>query len=336
MRDRDGLYAADLLAFAISHLDFFSWLGEVGAATTDAICRHFKVVERPVDVLLTLCRAKGFVVSDEKGSHRLTPVAREHLVRESPYFLGAYYDSMRNRPVARDYESVFRSGKPANWASQADRQDWHQAMLEEAFAKEFTAAMNCRGLALGQALARKVSPLFDDRRHVLDVGGGSGIYAATLLARYARLTATVLEQAPVDAIARQAVADYGLGDRIDVQTANMFSDPWPPADAVLLSNVLHDWDVPEVRRILERCADCLPEDGLVLIHEVFIDDDKCGPLPAAEYSALLMQVTQGKCYTPSEYGALLAACGFQPGAYQSTLGDRGFVTARRSGGRIGS
>jgi hypothetical protein len=47
----------------------------------------------------------------------------------------------------------------------------------------------------------------------------------------------------------------------------------------------------------------------------------------AEYSALLMNVTQGKCYTPKEYGAILRELGFQTQPYQDTIGDRGFFTA---------
>ena len=64
-----------------------------------------------------------------------------------------------------------------------------------------------------------------------------------------------------------------------------------------------------------------------MIHEAFINNDKTGPLPVAEYSALLMNVTQGKCYTPAEYGEILAESGFEVGEYQDTIADRGFMTA---------
>ena len=64
-----------------------------------------------------------------------------------------------------------------------------------------------------------------------------------------------------------------------------------------------------------------------MIHEAFIYNDITGPLPVAEYSALLMNVTQGKCYTPAEYGEILAESGFEVGEYQDTFADRGFMTA---------
>ena len=56
-------------------------------------------------------------------------------------------------------------------------------------------------------------------------------------------------------------------------------------------------------------------------------DIDAGPLPVAEYSAMLMHGCQGKCYTPAEYGAILAELDFEVGAYEDTIADRGFMTA---------
>ena len=131
----------------------------------------------------------------------------------------------------------------------------------------------------------------------------------------------------MDAIARVEIAKHGLQEKIDVITADMFDVDWPDCDVLLLSNVLHDWDLPEVRALLKKSARALPTGGLLVIHEAFINDDKTGPLPVAEYSALLMNVTQGKCYTPAEYGEILAESGFEVGEYQDTIADRGFMTA---------
>jgi 3-hydroxy-5-methyl-1-naphthoate 3-O-methyltransferase len=52
-------------------------------------------------------------------------------------------------------------------------------------------------------------------------------------------------------------------------------------------------------------------------------------LPVAEYSALLMHSTQGKCYSVREYAEMLSDVGFEPGAYRDTAADRGFLTAVR-------
>ena len=259
LRYRDGQYASELLAAAIVHLDFFSWLHRNPGVTTKTLCSHFEFADRPADVLLTLSRANGFIRTNNSDNHELTQLAHEHLVKGSPWYLGPYYMPLKDSPVVQNFLKVLRTGKPANWRAKADGNDWHQSMLSEEFAREFTALMNCRGFAFGQALATALAPLLNGRSHLLDIGGGSGIYAATLVAAHPHLNATVVEQAPVDAITRQSIKEHGFEGKIEVVTADMFTEAWPSgADVHLLSNVLHDWDFPEVREILSQSSNTLP------------------------------------------------------------------------------
>ncbi len=327
LRYRDRQYAAELIASALLHFDFFSWLAAHEGAGPDEMGSHFGFAARPLDVLLTLCRANGFLTTDSAGGCRLTSLGREYLVKDSPWYLGPYYAPVRDTPITQGYLKVLRTGKPANWQAKTDTSDWHASMLDPEFARSFTDLMNCRGTVFGQVLAQSLTPLLEGRPRLLDVGGGSGIYASALVAAHPHLTATVLEQPPVDAITRGEIARHGLDARIHVLTGDMFEGPWPETDVLLLSNVLHDWDFPEVRRLLEKAAAALSSGGLLVIHEAFISDDKTGPLPVAEYSALLMNITQGKCYSAAEYGTILTELGFAIGPYQDTIADRGFMTA---------
>ncbi len=331
LRYRDRQYAAELLAAALLHLDLFTWLSKNEPADTEGIHRQFGLAARPADVLLTLLRSQGFLRTRSNGDHELTPLAREHLVQGSPWYLGPYYAPLKDSPVVGCFLEVLRSGRPANWYARQDGTDWHASMRSESFARDFTALMNCRGLALGQALAAALAHHLPSPARVLDVGGGSGIYAATLAQAHPTLTATVVEQTPVDDIARQSIEAWGLPHRIQVVTADMFAEPWPDAHNVhLLSNVLHDWDLPEIRALLRQSANALPPGGLLVIHEAFLNDAKTGPLPVAEYSALLMHGTMGRCYSAAEYRSVLLEVGFVPGPYADTVADRGFITAVKS------
>jgi len=98
----------------------------------------------------------------------------------------------------------------------------------------------------------------------------------------------------------------------------------------LFSNVLHDWDEPEVNSLLRRSFGALPQGGRLLIHDAFINDDKTGPLPVAEYSTILMHSTHGKCYATSEYAGFLSSAGFRDVTFTATAADRGLMTARKT------
>jgi SAM-dependent methyltransferase len=325
-RYRDGIVAVDLLGAAIAHLDFFTWLAD-HPSTLGAICAHFETHPRPTDVMMTLFTAMGLVTS-AGGCFHLTLRAREHLVTTSPWNLGPYFISMQDRPQTHDMLKVLRTGKPANWGSY-DAQAWAEAMERPDFAAQFTAAMDCRGVLLGPALAKQLD--LSDSTALLDVAGGSGIYACSIVTRHPHLRAAVLEKVPVDRIAREAIARQGCAEKVEVIAGDIFKETWPLGfDVHLISNVLHDWAEPAVLDLLRKSHAALPRGGRLVIHDAFINAEKTGPLHVAEYSALLMQITEGKCYSIGEMRSYLATTGFDWHTHGDTAVSRGFIVAERA------
>jgi hypothetical protein len=50
----------------------------------------------------------------------------------------------------------------------------------------------------------------------------------------------------------------------------------------------------------------------------------------AEYSALLMQITEGKCYSIGEMRSYLATAGFEFRKHQTTAVARGYILAEKA------
>ncbi len=322
-RHRDGIAAVDLLAVAIAHLDFFTWLAE-HPGTLGAICAQFGIHPRPADVMMTLLAAQG-LVTQSGGCFHLTLRAREHLVAGSRFNLAPYYASMKDRGPTLDMLKVLRTGKPANWGSY-DPQAWAQAMERPDFAAQFTAAMDCRGVLLGPALAKGLD--LSGCKALLDIAGGSGIYACCIAAANPDLRAAVLERPPVDRIARECIEKQQCSARVEVIAGDIFKGALPGGfDAHLWSNVLHDWDEPEVRALLAKSHAALPSGGLVVVHDAFINVEKNGPLHIAEYSALLMNITEGRCYSVAEIRRYLSDAGFEWVAQKPTAVGRGYIAA---------
>ncbi len=323
-RYRDAIAAVDLMGVAIAHLDFFTWL-EGHPATLGMICAHFEIHERPADVMMSLFAAQG-LIQQNGGVWILTLRGREHLVASSPWNLAPYYVSMKDRQPTLDMLKVLKTGKPANWGSY-DAQAWAQAMERADFAKSFTAAMDCRGILLGPALAKKLD--LSAHTALLDIAGGSGIYACAIKARHPHVKATVFERPPVDRIARESIAKHAV--EVEVVAGDMFKDPLPAGyDAHLWSNVLHDWDEPTVCSLLVKSAQALPSGGLVIIHDAFLNKEKTGPLHVAEYSALLMNISEGRCYGLAEMAKYLFEAGFEWVDHQPTAVARSFIVARKA------
>jgi 3-hydroxy-5-methyl-1-naphthoate 3-O-methyltransferase len=312
-RYRESLTAVDALTAAIVHLDLFTALAD-SPADLATICQRFAIHPRPADTLCTLLVANGLLRRDGNGILHVTDTAREFLVSGGPFDARPYYASIADKAGVADFLTVLRTDRPANWPGEEGEADWHAAMRTEAFAESFTAAMDCRGRVLGPGLVAALAgnkPGSQPHR-LLDVGGGSGVYSIAVARSFPQARATVLEASPVDGIARRTISAAGLDRRIDVVTADMFTDSWPADhDTHLFSNVLHDWSEADCRRLLAKSVAALPHGGRLLIHDMLLDDDKSGPLWAAEYSVLLTTVTQGRLYSAAEIGSWLVDLGMR-------------------------
>ena len=260
----------------------------------------------------------------------LTERAREHLVGSSPWFLGPYFPKPADRPIARDLIEMLRSGQPANFASRKDEADWHRAMETESFAEEFTAAMDCRGLWLGPALASGLD--LSRSRRMLDIAGGSGVYACALAARFTTSRRRYSRNRRSTGSPGKRLRSAAISSRVDVVAGDILNEPLPAGyDVHLFSNVLHDWDEPVVERLVHASAEALAPGGLLIVHDAFLNARKDGPIDIAAYSVLLMHVTQGRCYSVAEMAVWLGRAGFEePSQVPSGAGRSALVARRRS------
>lgn len=201
-------------------------------------------------------------------------------------------------------------------------------MEREASARSLTLALAGRAKNVAPLLAR-VAPLAD-RTHLLDVGGGTGIYAIACLQAHPHLRASVWDRPEVLKVAREMADEHGVGDRLELVPGDMFADPVPGGpDAILLSNILHDWDVPECRTLVGRLARTLRSGGVLMVHDVYLDDDLGGPLPIALYSAALFTLTEGRAYSAAEYRAWMEEAGLGVGVVVPTLVHCGMLAGIR-------
>jgi hypothetical protein len=198
-------------------------------------------------------------------------------------------------------------------------------MDQETAARKLTLALAGRARNVAPVLAERVS--LADARVLLDVGGGTGIYSIACLHKNPGLRAIVWDRPQVLKVAAEMAHQAGVTDRLELRPGDMFADPIPSdCDVMLVSNILHDWDVPECRTLVGRLAAGMPSNGRLMIHDAFLNDALDGPLNVALYSANLFCLTEGRCYSAAECGAWLSEAGLKPQAVIATLADCGVLT----------
>jgi acetylserotonin N-methyltransferase len=122
-------------------------------------------------------------------------------------------------------------------------------------ARRVASAMQSHSLPAAIALA--LNGNFDGVTRLLDVGGGSGCFTVAAAQAHPHLRCTVMELPAMCEVARGYIEAGGVTDRVDTRAIDMFRQPWPGGyDALLFSNVWHDWNVRTCRWLAARATRC--------------------------------------------------------------------------------
>lgn len=326
IRLRDSIYAPDLLIAAAGCMDLFTVIHSMCPDFRE-VCAHFGLDERCADVMLTYFVSLELITIVD-GTYTLTEKASEFLTSTSPRSLLPYYATQKERPIVEKMMHALKTGEPQSWGAKKDEPDWAKAMEDPGFADRFTAGMDSRGAFYAPGIIRN----FDFGRYgsVLDVGGASGIYVASILQHYPDLTGGILEKSPVDRIAEVAVLKKGMQDKIRIYEGDMFESIPTGFDIHLFSHVLHDWNMEQNTVLIRNSFGSLNRGGVIMIHDAHLNADKTGPLSVAEYSVLLMFSTCGKSYSVSELGEAMEAAGFTEIRETKTTGNRSIITGHKN------
>lgn len=317
-----GNYAMELLTAAVAHFGVFDRLA-AGPLTACELQAATGLGQRQFCVLLTGLKALKLLEECESRVQP-TPLAREHLTPGQPLDVSDYIRLGAQSPGVLALVEHMRTSKLAGAAKDDDRAVFiykdglDSAMEDDAPARHFTLMLAGRAKNIAPVLAQKVD--LSNANCLLDIGGGTGLYTIAFLQRYPHLKAIVFDRPAVLKVATEFAHQYGVAGRVECHAGDMFTDSFPAeCDVHLLSNVLHDWDIPDCRRLIAKSAAALPAGGRLLIHDVLLHDDHSGPLYPALFSIALMIITEGRNYSGAEYKAWLTEAGLTPGEPVPTL-----------------
>ena len=125
---------------------------------------------------------------------------------------------------------------------------------------------------------------------LLDVGGGSGIFAAEYARRTPDLKAFVFDLPPTLEIARSILRAEGLENAVEYTPGDYRLDPFPgPVDTILISNVLQTESEENALLILRKAYEALRPGGMLLVHGT-MSEASGAPSPGLALHSLLMYV----------------------------------------------
>jgi predicted O-methyltransferase YrrM len=181
----------------------------------------------------------------------------ELLPGDAPLWAWRRRKALRPNPAA----AAWATGRTVN-ADNAER--WAIYMHQESFPM---------GFALHELA------LFPAASKILDVAAGAGSVCVALALKDSTLQLSLVELPGSVAFAERMVARYDLGGRIVCLGRNMFEDAWPEGyDAVIFTNIFHDWDDERCMELARRAYASLRSGGKVILQEALLGDGEPTPL----------------------------------------------------------
>jgi len=269
--------------------------------------------------LLRALAAAGIFHEDEGQLFSLTPLGTG-LCSGVP---GSQHDWARYsvgppawRAWGRLLESV-RSGESAFQGAHG-MDVWRFRLENPDDAALFDAAMNESSEEIAALVLRAYE--FGRFRHVVDVGGGNGVFLARLVAAHPESAGTLVDQTHVIEGAAHIFQSAGVGDRCRAMAGNFFEALPTGGDAHLLKFVLHNWEDDDALKILQTIRQSIEPQGRLLIIERTLARPNEGV--EAKFSDLNMLVHPGgKERTLSQYAGLLEAARFRLNTAIPLLGE---------------
>ncbi len=268
-----GFWASKTVLSAVE-LELFTQLGDT-SMTGEEIGERLELHPRAIYDFLDTLVALRFLERDGDGSegrYRNTAETAAFLDKRSPTYVGGILE-MCNARLYRfwgDLTEALKTGAPQNEIKHTGHAVFDELYSDPARLEQFMEAM--QGISLGNfhMLAEKFD--FSKYETVCDVGGATGQLCTILATHHPHLRCTSYDLPVVAPIADKAVSRAGLAERVAVASGDFFTDPFPAADVITMSLILHDWNLDRKMHLIRSAYEALPEGGAFIVIENLIDD----------------------------------------------------------------
>jgi predicted O-methyltransferase YrrM len=296
-----GYYWETKILLTAITLDLFSALDGRSDSPSE-LAQRLSLDERALSLVLHALAAMRILTKHE-GRFANTSVARKHLVKASPDYVGhllVLHDSEWMN--WGKLEETIRTG-----VSPVRR---HVFETDPEMGANVLAVLDRIGRGSGGNLAKFLQ--LDGVERMLDVGGGAGTNAIAFCREYPHLRATVFDLPSTLQVTERSIKEAGLEDRIAVMPGNFNTDSLGGRyDLVLLSDVLHYQDAQTNAGLVRKAFAHLTDTGRLVIKDRFLDPDRTSPAWTTAFAVhILVNTEEGECFTTQAAMDWMTRAGF--------------------------
>lgn len=303
----NGFRGARVLMSAIE-LGVFSVLAD-RSMTLEATANRLGLHPRGAHDFLDALVALGLLERTETGLYSNTPAAGAYLDRQSPTYIGSWFDHFGCTEYPQ-WQHLTRALTTGDGQFAATSSDLYASLYaDDGTVENFARAMSGATVLVGRQLATAFP--WERFGSFIDIGVAEGCLPVQIAQRHRHLKGGGFDLPALQPHFERYVRGHGLGDRLQFHPGDFLSDPLPSADVLVLGRVLHNWDLDTKRRLLAKAYDAIAPGGALIVYERFIDDDRRSSAAGLLASLnMLVMTTGGGELSSAECKALLEESGF--------------------------
>jgi 2-polyprenyl-3-methyl-5-hydroxy-6-metoxy-1,4-benzoquinol methylase len=287
-------------------LDLFTAIAD-GAQDAKAIAGKVQASERGVRILCDYLVIHRFL-QKAQGKYSLPEESAFFLSKHSPAYLGTIIGFISHDWHSNNFSKltdVVRRGGTVNTTGDNSKPN------DEAWVA-FARSMGPMMAPAAKFIADLVGVPGEKPFTVLDIAAGHGMFGVTIAKQHANAQITAVDWPAVLAVAKENAATHGVADRYSVRAGSAFeTELGSNYDYVLLTNILHHFDISTCETLIKRTHAALKPGGKVVTLEFVPNEDRVSPSTAASFSLVMLANTDvGDAYTFAEYNSMFANAGF--------------------------
>lgn len=258
--------------------------------------------------------------------YRNTAATDQFLVRGKLSYIGGMLEMANERlyPFWGSLTEGLRTGLPQNELKTGGAGLFEAVYGDPERLRLFLGGMTGLSMGASRAIAEKFP--WTNFRTVVDVGGAQGGLLVQVCLAHSHLGGTNFDLPVVGPIFEEYAASHGLSERLSFHPGDFFKDPLTSADVITMGHILHDWNLDEKRRLLEKAYRALPDGGALIVFEALIDDQRrqnsFGLLMSLN---MLIETPGGFDYTGKDCSEWMRAAGFRETRVEHLVGPDSMV-----------
>jgi predicted O-methyltransferase YrrM len=286
---------------AAGRLGIFDGIGHE-SRTAGQLAHALSLDAECLELVLRVLQCAGYVTL-ERNQYRLTELARNTLLPDSPSKLSAYVEwSYFQWGWIEQLEDVVKTGEGA---------DAHQTLGPSPNWAIYQRAM----LEIAQMMAPAVAslvPIKAGAQKMLDIGGSHGLYGAMICRQQPPMRSEVLDLPEAVEHARKLAQEIGIDDVVTHRGGNaLVDDLGGDYDLVFVADTAHHFTLDQNRDLFRRAESALTPSGTVAIWDYERPNPEAEPELAGDALALFFRITStAQCYTSADYADWLESAGF--------------------------